>query len=182
MSLLKAVAGGVAGFFTGGWGGAAVGAIQGYSSGSSAGPGAPPPTNAPPIYGGRVANMGGYDSGTRNFFAPAVRPPPVMPGAGVGRVRLPAPVRTRGNGSPPPGGQRGTRGGNGGGVGGVAPIPFPYDGGHRRRYRRMNVCNSRALRRAIRRVKAFRKLSHSIEMMLPKRKAACPPVRRERKC
>ena len=55
--------------------------------------------------------------------------------------------------------------------------------GHRRR--RMNPGNARAARRAIRRIKSVRKLLHSIEAQLPKRRSAVAPVyafqRRRRK-
>lgn len=45
-----------------------------------------------------------------------------------------------------------------------------------RRYRRINPCNARAARRAIRRIKGVRKLLHSIEKQLPKqRSSACAP-------
>jgi hypothetical protein len=55
--------------------------------------------------------------------------------------------------------------------------------GHRRR--RMNPGNARAARRAIRRIKSVRKLLHSIEAQLPKRRSSQAPVyafqRRRRK-
>jgi hypothetical protein len=44
--------------------------------------------------------------------------------------------------------------------------------GHRRR--RMNPGNARAARRAIRRIKSVRKLLHSIEAQLPKRRSSAP--------
>lgn len=52
--------------------------------------------------------------------------------------------------------------------------------GHRAR-RTMNPLNPKAARRAIRRVKAVRKLCHSIESQLPKAKSrgACPPRRKK---
>lgn len=40
-----------------------------------------------------------------------------------------------------------------------------------RRYRRINPCNARAARRAIRRIKGVRKLLHSIEKQLPKQRS-----------
>ncbi len=53
----------------------------------------------------------------------------------------------------------------------------------RKRYRRMNPLNAKAARRAVRRVKAVRKMLHSIEQSLPKRAASpssrCAPSRRK---
>lgn len=43
-----------------------------------------------------------------------------------------------------------------------------------RRYRRISPTNPKALKRAIRRVKAFRKISQKIESLLPKRAASKP--------
>jgi len=49
-------------------------------------------------------------------------------------------------------------------------------GGARRRYRRMNPLNHRAATRAVKRIKAVRKLCRSIESSLPKqRSATCAP-------
>lgn len=54
-------------------------------------------------------------------------------------------------------------------------------GAPRRRYRRMNALNPKAAARAIRRIKAVRKVCRSIESQLPKRAAAkCAPFRRKR--
>lgn len=58
----------------------------------------------------------------------------------------------------------------------------------RRRSKRINPMNVKAMRRAIRRVKGGRKICNEIERMLPKRRssaaAPCPPqfARRRRKC
>jgi hypothetical protein len=55
---------------------------------------------------------------------------------------------------------------------GYGPAAGGYGYGGRRR--RINPTNPRALRRAISRVKSFRKLSHRVEMLLPKRRASSP--------
>lgn len=55
--------------------------------------------------------------------------------------------------------------------------------GRRRKYKRINPLNAKAARRAIRRIKAVRKITNDIERQLPHRKvhsapARCPPRRR----
>lgn len=62
-----------------------------------------------------------------------------------------------------------------GGIG-AAGIAERMMKGERRRYRRMNPLNHKAATRAVRRIKAVRKLCRSIESSLPKQKAACRPA------
>jgi len=159
MSLLgkigRAIVGGAAGYAQGGPAGAVIGALGSFATPPTPSLAAPAPqfmSFVPPAAGTAIRFGGAALNDGR-----ALR---TLPGAGQGRVRLPPQGR---------GGDRGTRGGNGGGTT-IVPVPIPYRTGGRR-YRRQNPCNVKALRRAIRRVKAFRKISHSIEMMLPKRKA-----------
>jgi hypothetical protein len=50
----------------------------------------------------------------------------------------------------------------------------------KKKYRRMNPMNAKAARRAIRRIKAVRKITHDIEAQLPRARASrkvCPPKR-----
>jgi hypothetical protein len=171
MSLLgkigSALTGALTGYATGGPAGALLGGLGGLAGASTP----PPPNIAPPLY-----------SGTPGFFAAGAAPTVIRSLPALGRVRLPAPGTRGGVRGPmdPTPVQGRPRGGNGGGA--VVPVPIPYERGGRRRYRRINPCNPRALRRAIRRVKAFRKLSHAIEMMLPKRPASKTCAPRRNKC
>lgn len=61
----------------------------------------------------------------------------------------------------------------GAGAYGASKVAGMLGSGQRRRYRRMNPLNPKAANRAIRRIKAVRKLCRSIESSLPKQKASC---------
>lgn len=68
---------------------------------------------------------------------------------------------------------------------GTSPLELPdftRSGKPRKKYRRINPLNVRAARRAIRRIKAVRKITHEIEKQLPHRRStggSCPPKRRK---
>lgn len=73
------------------------------------------------------------------------------------------------------------------GAAGAGAAAIAMSGGRSsgRRYRRMNALNPKAANRAIRRIKAVRKLTRAIESQLPKRACSCrsasPFARRRRK-
>lgn len=83
--------------------------------------------------------------------------------------RLPGPVRP-GAGRMPPARGGGPRDSTGlGGLGGLGGL-LGGDGETRRRTRRMNPINVKALRRAIRRVKAFKRIEKQVDKLLPKQR------------
>lgn len=67
-----------------------------------------------------------------------------------------------------------------GGAGAAAVAGRILGPGTGRRYRRMNPLNHKAATRAVRRIKAVRKLCRSIESSLPKQKASCRSGARKR--
>lgn len=161
-SFLGALWGGVKGFVTGGWGGAITGAIAGShgpSYGAPAAAGAAPHGGVGPTPLANISHAVGYGAGTA-VRAIGQHPYLSAAGAAAGGGGLIA--------------AHYIRGGHPAAAGGVGVGARGYHVSKRTgalvRNRRMNVCNPRALRRAIRRARGFEKLAlKSIRLVSPHR-------------
>lgn len=152
---VKTVAPVAIGYATGGLGGAAIAALGGGGGGRSS----PRPSPSLP----QMAGFGPIIP-SQPFRPPSFQQPRSLPGAGVRpstRITPYAPLAVE------PGGSSSR-----------AMVVH----GPRKKYKRINPLNVRAARRAIRRIKAVRKITHEIERQLPHRKAAASCAPKRRKC
>jgi len=148
-SFLGALFGAVKGYVSGGYVGAVQGAIQGsHGHGTSAAAGA---AETGGVYGPtRLGQAAGYTGYAAGRAVRAVGQHPYLSAAGASAAGGLVLAHHRGRGG--------------------AVAVHPVTGQVMRRRRRMNVCNPRALRRAIRRARGFEKLAlKSIRLVSPHR-------------